>query len=268
MPAASAPPGYFGRALHVDVGSGRSEHVHLSERRLRDFIGGCGLGASLVLDGEAPETDALAPEAPVALVFSPLVGTPLTTSAKFAVVAKSPLSGLLNDALCSSHFAIAGKLSGNDAIVIRGRCDHPSTLIVDAAGARLEPADALWGLPAAAAEESLRERLGPAYRVCAIGPAGERLTRFATLSHDGRHAGRGGHGAVLGSKRLKAIAVRASTKVGPAHPERVLRLAQGLRAASRSAATRKYSEHGTLANLLAFNAISALPTRNFRDATF
>src|SRR4029453_15214074 len=93
--------------------------------------------------------DPLAPESPLAFVFSPLVGTPLTTSAKFAVVAKSPLTGLLNDALASSHFAIAGKLTGNDAIVVRGACERPSVLLVDGDGARIEPADALWGLPAA-----------------------------------------------------------------------------------------------------------------------
>ena len=87
-----------------------------------------------------PEVDPLGPDAPLAFVFSPLVGTPLTTSAKFAVVAKSPLTGLLNDALASSHFAIQGKLTGNDAIVVRGACDEPSVLLVDGDGARIEPA--------------------------------------------------------------------------------------------------------------------------------
>ncbi|MGH2888060.1 MAG: aldehyde ferredoxin oxidoreductase family protein, partial [Solirubrobacteraceae bacterium] len=210
----------------------------------------------------------LAPEAPLAFVFSPLVGTPLTTSAKFAVVAKSPLTGRLTDALASSHFAISGKLTGHDAIVLRGACAQPSVVLVDGGEVTTQPADDLWGLPAAQAEARLRERLGPAWRVAAIGPAGERLVRYATVSHDGRHAGRGGLGAVLGAKLCKAIAVRARTKVASADPAAVLEAARALRERSFGAATAKYRELGTMANLLAFNAISSLPTRNFTAATF
>ena len=212
--------------------------------------------------------DPLGEQAPLAFVFSPLVGTPLTTSAKFAVVAKSPLTGMLNDALSSSHFAISGKLTGHDAIVVRGACDRPSVLLVDGDGARLADAADLWGLPAAQAEQRLRERLGRGWRSAAIGPAGEAQVRYATISHDGRHAGRGGLGAVLGAKRLKAVAVRAATKVAPADPGAVLAAARDLRARSFGPATAKYRELGTLANLLAFNAISALPSRNFQAATF
>ncbi len=215
-----------------------------------------------------PGVDPLAAEAPLAFVFSPLVGTPLTTSAKFAVVAKSPLTGLLNDALSSSHFAISGKLTGHDAIVVRGACQRPSALLVDGDGVRLADAADLWGLPAAEAERRLRERLGRGWRAAVIGPAGERGVRYATISHDGRHAGRGGLGAVLGAKQLKAVAVRAATKVAPADPQAVLAAARDLRARSFGPATAKYRELGTLANLLAFNAISTLPTRNFQAATF
>ena len=104
--------------------------------------------------------------------------------------------------------------------------------------------------------------------MAAIGPAGERGVRYATISHDGRHAGRGGLGAVLGAKKIKAIAVRAAAKVAPADPDAVLAAARDLRARSFGPATAKYRELGTLANLLAFNAISTLPTRNFQAATF
>ena len=114
----------------------------------------------------------------------------------------------------------------------------------------------------------LRERMGPAWRVAAIGPAGERVVRYATISHDGRHAGRGGLGAVMGSKWCKAIMVRAGAKVASADPAAVLAAAKDLRERSFGAATAKYREMGTMANLLAFNAISALPTRNFTAATF
>jgi aldehyde:ferredoxin oxidoreductase len=104
--------------------------------------------------------------------------------------------------------------------------------------------------------------------VAAIGPAGEQGIRYATISHDGRHAGRGGLGAVMGAKNLKAIAVRAGTKVATADPVAVLAAARDLRERSFGPATAKYRELGTLANLLTFNAISALPTRNFQAATF
>jgi len=266
--ARRAPGGYFGRALVVDVSDGSAEALDLPEETLRAFLGGAGLGTHLLLSLGPPGIDALAPEAPLAFVFSPLVGTPLTTSAKFAVVGKSPLSNRLNDALSSSHFAIAGKLTGHDAIVLHGAGEEPSAVVVDERGVRLEPAADLWGLPAREAEERLRARLGKGYRIASIGPAGERLVRYATVSHDGRHAGRGGLGAVLGSKRIKAVAVSPSAKVGLARRETVLAAAADLRRRSFGPATAKYRELGTLANLLAFNAISTLPTRNFREATF
>src|SRR5215469_1934339 len=260
--------GYFGRALVVDADAGTCQTVPLPDDLLRAYIGGAGLGAWLMHRLAPPGVGPLDAPAPLAFVFSPLVGTPPTTSAKFAVVAKSPLTGLLNDALSSSHFAISGKLTGHDAIVVRGACQRPSALLVDGDGVRLLDAADLWGLPAAEAETRLRERLGRGWRAAVIGPAGERCVRYATISHDGRHAGRGGLGAVLGAKRLKAVAVRAATKVAPADPGAVLAAARDLRARSFGPATAKYRELGTLANLLAFNAISALPSRNFQAATF
>ena len=139
---------------------------------------------------------------------------------------------------------------------------------MDGAGARLVGAEDVWGLPAAEAERALVARLGRGWRVASIGPAGERGVRYATVSHDGRHAGRGGLGAVLGAKNLKAVAVHAATKVAPADPAGVLAAARDLRARSFGPATAKYRELGTLANLLTFNAIHTLPTRNFASATF
>ena len=263
-----AAGGYFGRALVVDASAGTAHTLPLPDELLRAYIGGAGLGAWLMHRLAPPGADPLSPAAPLAFVFSPLVGTPLTTSAKFAVVAKSPLTGMLNDALSSSHFAISGKLTGHDAIVVHGARDRPSVLLVDGAGARFTEAADLEGLSASEAETRLRERLGRGWRVAAIGPAGERGVRYATISHDGRHAGRGGLGAVLGAKRIKAVAVRAATKVAPAHPEAVLAAARDLRARSFGPATAKYRELGTLANLLAFNAINTLPTKNFQTATF
>src|SRR5205823_8657242 len=124
-----------------------------------------------------------------------------------------------------------------DALVVTGAREAPSVLLVDGDGARVQDAADVWGLPAADAEARLRERLGNAWRVAAIGPAGERLVRYATVSHDGRHAGRGGLGAVMGAKLLKAVAVRASAKVEIHDPKTVLQLAKDLRTRSFGAAT-------------------------------
>ena len=253
--------GGFGRYLRIDVGSGRARQHEIPDDVRRRFIGGSGLGTWLLR--ELPDADE-----PIAFVFSPLVGTPLTTSAKFAVVARSPLTGLLNDALASSHFAIAGKATGNDAIVLCGRARLPSICIVDGDEVRIEPARDLWGRSAADAEQELRARLGRGMRAAVIGPAGEAGVPYATVSHDGRHAGRGGHGAVMGDKRIKCLAVRGRRRVAVADPKRVLALAADLRRRSFGPATEKYRELGTLANLLAFNALSTLPTRNFREGSF
>ena len=266
--AGVAAGGYFGKALVVDVGAATGEALPLDDAVLRSYLGGVGLGTWLLHALSPPRVDPLDPAAPLAFVFSPLVGTPLTTSAKFAVVATSPLTGLLTDALASSRFAIAGKLTGHDAIVLRGRADVLSAVLVDADGVRVEPVPELAGLSAGDAEAACKERFGRGWSTAAIGPAGERGVRFATVSHDGRHAGRGGLGAVLGAKNVKAVLVRAGTRAAVADPDAVLAAAKDLRARSFGPATKKYRELGTLANLLAFNAVSTLPTRNFTAATF
>ncbi len=262
------PGGRFGRILVVDAGSARHRTVEVPDEVGRAYLGGVGLGTWLLHEFADPAADPLGEEAVLAFVFSPLVGTPLTTSAKFAVVARSPLTGMLTDALASSHFAIAGKLTGHDAIAITGRRPTPGVLTVEGDDVAILPADDLRGRSAADTESVLGDRLGSGWRIAAIGPAGEAGVRYATISHDGRHAGRGGLGAVLGAKGIKAVAVKATTKVAPADPEGVLAAARDLRARSFGPATAKYRELGTLGNLLAFNAINTLPTHNFGEASF
>jgi aldehyde:ferredoxin oxidoreductase len=260
--------GYHGRYLRIDLTTGNSEWKPLTVDVLRRFLGGVGL-ATYLMHQECPAgVDPLTPEAPLIFCLSPLVGTPLTTSAKFAVVAKSPLTWRLNDALSSSHFAIAAKRAGFDALVIVGVCSEPSILVIRDGTIAIESAEDLWGLSASVAEVRLRERLGPKFQIAAIGPAGENLVRYATISHENRHAGRGGLGAVMGSKKLKAIAVAGSQKVDVAEPDQVVAAAKDLSKRSFGPATAKYRELGTIANLLTFNRLAALPTRNFQRSTF
>ena len=133
---------------------------------------------------------------------------------------------------------------------------------------RREPADEIRGATCAAAESALKEQLGPDFQVSSVGPAGEQLVRYATISHDGRHAGRGGSGAVLASKNLKAVAVRGSPRPEWADPSGLTALSRHLSERSFGPATEKYRELGTAANLLTFNRFGALPTRNFQTGTF
>jgi aldehyde:ferredoxin oxidoreductase len=262
------PGGYHGRCLDVDLGTGRPRSHALSDADLRRFVGGAGLGTWLLHRETPAGLDPLAPEAVVVIALSPLVGSPLTTSAKFAVVAKSPLTDRIGDALASDRFAIELKGTGVDALVLRGAAPAWSVLVIDDGEVRIEPADDLVGLSSLAAEERVRERLGGRFRFLGIGPAGEHGVRFATISGDNRHAGRSGLGAVFGSKRLKGIAVRGSRPSPVADAEAVLALARDLSARSLGEGTAKYRDLGTIANVLVMNRLGALPTRNFRAGSF
>ena len=260
--------GYHGRYLRVDLSNNTSQSVALDEKMLRRYLGGSGLGVAILLEEGSALAGALSSDAAIAFVFSPLVGSPLTTSAKFAVVSKSPLTERINDSLASSGFAISGKRTGFDAIVLVGRAREVSVLVIDEGGVRLEPAGALWGLSNGETQLRVREQLGSSYQIATIGPAGERLVRFATISHDGRHAGRGGSGAVLGSKNLKAIAVRGERRCEWADGAGLVELSKRLSEKSWGPATAKYRELGTASNLLVFNRLKVLPTRNFRRGSF
>ena len=251
--------GFHGFYWRFDLSRNRGERIPIAPDILRRTLGGVGLGTWLLHRESARGVDPFAPQAPLIFAFSPLVGTGLTTSAKFAVVGKSPLTGGVCDSLASSHFAIAGKAMGVDAIVLVGACDEPSELVEG----RLRPSQN-WGRSAGETERALAE-FG---RVAAIGPGGERGVRFASLSSDGRHAGRGGLGAVMGAKRLKAIAVRGEEPTRVADPLRVASLSRALRARAAGDATAKYRDVGTVGNLLAFERLGLLPTRNFSESHF
>lgn len=265
---AACLPGYHGFCLRVDLTQGTAQRLPLETDLLRGYLGGSGLGVALLLrEGTAP-IDPLAPEARLAFVFSPLVGSPLTTSAKFAVVCKSPLTERINDALSSSSFALAGKRTGHDALLLTGCAPEWSVLVIDEERVWLEPAGHLLGLSSRATEEWVRQQLGSEFQCVSIGPAGERIVRFATLSHEGRHAGRGGSGAVLGAKKIKALAVRGNRYVTWADPVGLVELARQLSEKSFGPATAKYRELGTASNLLVFNRLNVLPTRNFQAGSF
>ncbi len=261
--------GFHGRFLHVDLSTGRISWRELEESRLQNFLGGIGLGTSLLYEFAPAGVEPLSPANPLIFTSAPLVGTGLTTTAKYAVVTKSPLTSFIADSLSSSFFALELKRVGIDALVITGRASSPVYLFIEEEKAELLSADNLWHKSASEAETLIRaQHEDPAIRVAAIGLAGENCVRFATISNEGRHAGRGGVGAVMGSKNLKAIALRGHAQVAVADPRGVAAIAASLRERSLGTLTAKYREIGTVANLAVFNQLGALPTRNFQQATF
>ncbi len=261
-------PGYHSCYLRIDLTTGAAEQIELQEPFLREYLGGSGLGVALLLKEGVAGVEPLSPEAAMAFVFSPLVGSPLTTSAKFAVVSKSPLTHRINDSLASSGFALAGKKTGHDALVVIGQAPEPSILVIEDDRVRLESAAEFRGLSTSETERRLGTRFGAEFQTATIGPAGERLVSYATISHDGRHAGRGGSGAVLGAKNIKAIAVRGTHRPQWADTPALVDLARQLSEKSFGPATAKYRELGTASNLLTFNRLNVLPTRNFQQGSF
>ena len=261
--------GYHASVLIVDLSTRSSHREPLDESVLRRFIGGTGLASYLLYVHCPAGADPLGPENPLIFACSPLVGSRLTTSSKFAVAAKSPLTGMIGDSLSSSFLAVELKRTGVDALVIKGRSNRPTLLVLEDDEVRFEDASDLTGTTAFEAEQEVRNRLGRRFRVACVGPAGENGVRYASIANDGgRQAGRTGTGAVMGSKNLKAIAVRGRTPAPVFDPERLNAVGRDLSARSLGPATEKYRTTGTMANLAVFDRLGTLPTRNFQQSTF
>ena len=236
---------------------------------LRRFIGGTGLGAYLLYEHCPPGVEPLSPDNPLIFVTSPLVGSRLTTSSKFAVLTKSPLTGFIGDSLSSSFMATELKKTGCDALIITGRSKAPCLLSIDDGDVEFLDASYLMGLSTSETERAVKERLGHRRRVACIGPAGENLVKFASITNDGgRQAARTGPGAVMGAKNLKAIAVKGTQSVPVYDNDALNEIGSDLTRRSLGPATEKYRTLGTMANVSVFNSLGTLPTRNFQQSTF
>ena len=260
--------GVHGRALRIDLATGETDTLPLTEADFAAVVGGAGLASLLLLRLCPPGADPLGPENPLVFAASPFVGTGITTAAKIALAARSPQTGMIGDSLSSSYLALALKRTGYDALVLAGQAPTWSTLVVDGGTVRLEPAADLLGLDPAATSDTVRARLGSGFRVAAIGPAGEHGVRYAAVANDGRLAGRTGTGAVMGSKRLKAVAIRGTTLPPVADPKGLAKAARALGEKSLGPQTAKYRELGTAANVAFFDRMGTLPTRNFQAGSF
>jgi aldehyde:ferredoxin oxidoreductase len=203
------PNGYWGRALFVDLSTGAVEVETLPDEAYRQYLGGYGLGARVLYERIPARADPLGPDNVLAFLPGLLTGTRAPFSGRFMVAAMSPLTRGWGDANCGGTFGPALRGAGYDALFVRGVSEKPVYLFVDRQGAQLRDASDLWGLDTVKTEAAIRQGGGSDVQVACIGPAGEKLSLLAGVVNDGgRIAARCGLGAVMGSKRLKAIAAQ------------------------------------------------------------
>ena len=263
--------GYAGRILHVDLTTGKIETKPLKEELAKKYIGGIGLGFRLLMDNSKPGTDPFDSGNPLIFVTGPLSGTMGPTAGNgYAVVSKSPATGGVAESKAHGFFGPELKRAGYDAVIFTGKAEKLVYAWIDDDSVQLLDAQHLKGKSPYETDVAIREDLGDHYiRVSAIGEAGEKLARFASIINDEfRAIGRTGMGAVMGSKNLKAVAVRGTNDVNVADLEGFKEFIKMIHERMKGPATRKYRTLGTPENVLVLNALAALPTRNFTQATF
>ncbi len=216
--------GFMEKILWVDL-SNRTIEVEVPDEELkRQYLGGFGIGAKLIWDRQPVGADPLGPDNIIGFLTGPVVGTAALFGTRYTVVAKSPLTNTWGDANSGGHFGPNLKFSGYDAVMLKGISENPVYLFIDNGKAEIRDAGLIWGQDTYKTEDILRSEHGPDTHVSCIGPAGEKLSLISCVINDkGRAAGRSGLGAVMGSKKLKAIAVRGKQKV-PVQDEKQLRL--------------------------------------------
>jgi aldehyde:ferredoxin oxidoreductase len=257
--------GYAGRILRVDLTRRVFKTEQLSEQLVKLYMGGNGFGVKILYDEISPGIDPLGVENKLVFATGPLCGTALPIAVKFGVFSKSPLTGILGESYSSGFFSEYLKRSGYDVLIVEGRSEKPVFLKIIDGDVELCDASGIWGLTCWDAEDAVRSDLGEKrLGILTIGPAGENLVKFACITSDRyRQAGRCGLGAVMGAKKLKAIAVYGSGKIEVADPEGVLSVAREVVERSKSARIEHHRVYGTLGTLEIANDQSALPTRNW-----
>ena len=262
---------YAGKILRIDLTSGKVETEPLSEEMAKQYIGGIGLGIRLLMDNYKQGTDAFSPDNPLIFVTGPLSGTMGATAGNgYAVVSKSAATGGVAEAKAHGFFGPDLKRAGYDSVIITGKADKLSYLWIDDDNVKVMNAEHMTGKSPYETDVQIREELGDFYiRVSAIGEAGEKLSRIACIINDEfRAIGRTGMGAVMGSKNLKAVAVRGTKDVNVADLEGFKEFVKLIHERMKGPATKKYKTLGTPENVLVLNSLAALATRNFTNATF
>jgi aldehyde:ferredoxin oxidoreductase len=263
------PYGYNGKTLRVDLTNENIKEEQPPEEWYRAYLGGMGAISYHLLKEAPPGIDPLSPENILILAPGVITGAPFSGSGRNAVGGKSPLTGGFGEADAGGYWGAELKHAGFDQIVFEGAAEEPLWLWVSDGKAELRDASKLWGLQVADCEDGMREEVGDdRARTALIGPSGESLSRLACVINDLNHvAGRSGTGAVMGSKRLKGVAVRGHNPPELADPDRVREMAQGLAKQVRENPSG-LSLYGTGAVMDAYAETGNLPTRNFRDGEF
>jgi len=263
--------GTHGKLLEVDLTQGKTKDLPISEQTFRRYLGGRGLGARLLFDLLPAKTDPLSPENVLIFLTGPLTGSMVTGSSKFVVVTKSPLTHGWCDSYSSGRIAIELKKVGYDGIVIWGRSNHPCYLKIDDGGIEIREADGIWGKDSFETERMIKEiEKNPSAGVSSIGPAGENLCKFASINSDlYRQAGRGGVGAVMGSKRLKAIVVKGTKGMDLHDRKKLTELnRESYQRALKSQVAQARMKYGTPLTLNITYTGGILPTKNFQFGTW
>ncbi|QUL98047.1 MAG: aldehyde ferredoxin oxidoreductase family protein [Candidatus Fermentithermobacillus carboniphilus] len=262
-------PGYQGKILRVDLGTGKTWVEEKDEMFYRRYWGGRGIIAYYLLNEVPREADPLGPENVLVFAAGPLTGAPFAGSGRNSVGAKSPLTGGYGDAEGGGFFGAELKRAGFDAIVIKGCSEKPVYLYVHDGEAELKDASHLWGKTTGEVEDLIKEELGDRLvRVAQCGPAGENLVRFACVANDLTHfAGRTGMGAVMGSKKLRAVAVRGKGQVQVANPEKLRELARWM-TENAPVLAPGLTDTGTAGGTVNLSVAGGLPTRNFKQGSF
>jgi aldehyde:ferredoxin oxidoreductase len=263
--------GYAGRVLRVDLTTGKTRVEPLDEDIAKKYIGGIGLGMRLWLNNSKPGIDPFSPENPLVLALGPISGTMFPTAGNgHAFVSKSPETFGVGEAVAHGTFGAEMKRAGYDAVILTGKAEKLVYLWIDDDSVQLLDAAHLMGKSPSETEDAIKDELGDYYiRVASIGLAGEKLSRIACiLNEKTRAAGRTGLGAVMGSKNLKAIAVRGTRDIVPAKPDEFMDMVKEFHERMKGPATQKYRTLGTPENVLVHNALYCMPTRNYNNAHF
>jgi len=262
--------GYAGRILRVNLTHGTITKELTPEEVVRDYLGARGLGAYLLWTEVPQGADPLGPDNSLFISTGPLSGTLFPGAGKMDFTTKSPLTGGYAGASMGGMLNAELKYAGYDAIIVEGTSPRPVYLCIDDDTVELRPADAYWGMGSFALEKRLKDELGEEFQIATIGPAGEKLVKYACINHDfGRQAGRGGVGTVMGAKKLKAIAVRGSGPIPIADTAEFTRVAkEAYRACKEADALDVWTRFGTMMVTSWCDENGALPTRNFQSGSF
>ncbi|MBI2015779.1 MAG: aldehyde:ferredoxin oxidoreductase, partial [Candidatus Rokubacteria bacterium] len=256
---------------HVNLSRGGVETTTLPEDVYRKYPGGSALAAYLVLQAIPRGADPLGPDNVLVMAVSPLTGLAISGQSRMTACARSPLTGAIGDSQCGGFFPAEMRNAGADAIVFTGQAPEPVYLWLHDGRAELRPAKHLWGLVTADVDRLLKQELGdPKVEIAQIGPAGENRVRFAAIMNMVNRAnGRTGLGAVMGAKRLKAVAVRGGTPPKPADQEKFRELIKRLKALQEAnPGIGWFGEFGTAGVLAIQDKMGGLPTRNYTEGTF